>query len=190
MTSDRIVQPELFTNHLPAKATIASVGLVGSSAFETLCSLHPTTATLCSVTQGVPVLLKLLVAMMALDLISGVLAARAKGERLNSRRLGVGMKRKTLMLVMVAGGSLLDAVFANQFVALGGLLFKSTASWFIAVEALSLYENGDAMGIPMPPVFKKAVEWLLQKSGSKTALPPAVTTEAPSLPTDTPSNGR
>jgi toxin secretion/phage lysis holin len=182
MTSDRIVQPELFNSRTPAKAAIAAAGVTSSTLLERFCAWHPVATEACTITHGVPVLLKLLLAMMALDLVSGVLAARTSGERLSSRRLGVGMKRKTLMLLMVGAAVTLDAVFANQGFSLGGVLFKSTTAWFIAVESLSLYENGDRMGVPMPPVFKKAVEWLLQKSGNKTSLPPAVSGDSPAQP--------
>jgi toxin secretion/phage lysis holin len=176
MTSESLLPVGYLTDDVPAKAVIASASVVLTSLFDALCQYNAASADACALLGGVPVLLKLLLAMMGLDLISGVLAARAKGERITSKRLSIGMKRKTLMLLTAVASVVIDATLREHGLPFSGLLARWTMSWFIAVEALSLYENGDRMGVPMPPFLRTAIEWLLQRTRreAENALPEVI----------------
>ena len=154
------------TEQAPAKAVVAAGGVTFQVIVDQVCATNAYTALSCSVAHGINVLLKILLGMMALDLITGIMASWKSGERIASRRLGLGQKRKVVMLAVVASAVLLDSVFIAHGLDTGGLLYKWTTSWFIAVEALSLYENADKMGVRMPSFLKTTVENLLQKAES------------------------
>jgi toxin secretion/phage lysis holin len=165
---DRIFKSAYLTQAAPVKAAVSG-GAVGLAALlQWLCQLNNATELACAAVDGIHELVRVLLAMNALDLFTGVLAARQDGQRITSSRFGVGVKRKLLMLMMVASSVLLDHVFKANHLPLDGLLFTWTTSWFIATEALSLYENATRLGVPMPAFLKTAAEKLLQKSSNKT----------------------
>lgn len=150
---------EKMTSLALPKAVLATAVVATDSAFSKFCAAHSVT---CGVLGSFQKGVWLLFCMMGLDLISGVMAARAKREVITSRRFGAGMGRKIGMFLVVAGAFLLEEVFRDNSVDLHGLLVKWTVTWFIATEALSLYENAHALGLPMPKVMKSAIDWLLQ----------------------------
>lgn len=154
-----------FTEHAQFKTLVATTGVVGGTLLDTFCNVHPTTAMACTVAGFIPRLLWFLVAMMALDMVTGVLASRNQGERVHSRRLGEGVKRKIGMAAVIASAIIIDGVFAENGVPTAHIFYRATTSWFIGVEALSLYENTDRMGIPIPALLRNAIERLLQKHG-------------------------
>lgn len=174
MSDTPLFRLAIFTKDSAAKAIIASSGVAFSTIWDTVCARNQATTTACSVIAGVSVLLKILLALMALDLFTGTAAAWVTGDRITSRRLGVGMVRKTTQLVIVAVAAMLDGVFHERGLPTGDILYKWTACWFIAVEALSLYENASRMGVPMPGFLKGAIEWLLQRAGKSGNVVPAI----------------
>lgn len=162
--SANFLQLKDFTQDTAAKAVIASGGVVTASLRTLVCNSSETGALACSTFNGISDLLKILLAMMAMDLITGVMAARSEGQRISSRRLGVGTQRKVVMLLIVAAAVLIDGVLRAHSLPTGNILYSWTASWFIAVEALSLYENAGRLGVPLPKFLKSAIEALLQRA--------------------------
>lgn len=158
---DPVLKPEYFTEAAGTKAFIATGTVFTSTLAQSACSTVPA---ICGFISWVPDQLALLVGMMMLDMATGVLAARSEGQRVTSKRLGEGMKRKVGILFIIASTVLLEGLFSSNGLPLSGLLFKWTATWFICVEALSLYENADRMGVPIPAFLKKTVEKMLQKA--------------------------
>lgn len=94
--------------------------------------------------------LRLLVAMMGLDFISGIVAGclgrspLSKSGCLDSRASFAGLLKKGLILMVLAVAAQLDATLDGAFV-------RATTAWFYIVsEAISVLENAAIAGIPMP----------------------------------------
>ena len=111
-------------------------------------------------------LLKVLVAMMAADYLSGVVVALMGKSRkteyggLSSKVGALGLARKGLMMLVVLVGALLDA-------AVGGAVCRDAACWFyIANEGISLLENMSLAGVPFPEKIKALLGQQMEKGGS------------------------
>ncbi|MCX7829240.1 MAG: phage holin family protein [Thermanaerothrix sp.] len=106
---------------------------------------------------GWDVYLKVLVAFMVLDYLTGVIAAYQE-KKLDSNVGWKGITRKALIFVIVALAHLLDT-------ALGQELFRGLVIWFyIANEGLSVVENLGRAGVPIPAPLRAALESLKQKA--------------------------
>ena len=138
--------------------TVAASGVVESACAKL--------GTACSIVGYVPDILLVLGAMVTLDMLTGIFASRAEGQVVRSNKMREGVFKKFTMLLVIAGAVLLETVFKEHGFNLDGLLFRWTTSWFIVIEALSLYENAARMGIPMPAFLKRAMQWLIQKGES------------------------
>ena len=95
-----------------------------------------------------PDAVQILVYVMLADVLTGLTRAGMAGE-LNSHCSFRGMMKKAGMLIITALGVILDGEM-RPTVHLGSML----AAAFTAVEGVSIIENCDAMGIPLPPVFR------------------------------------
>lgn len=106
---------------------------------------------------GWDVYLKVLIAFMAFDYVTGVIAAYQE-KKLDSNVGWKGITRKVLVLVIVALAHLLDT-------ALGQQLFRGLVIWFyIGNEGLSVIENLGRAGVPIPAPLRAALESLKQKA--------------------------
>lgn len=94
----------------------------------------------------------LLVAVMALDILSGLLAGGRNGE-LNSSVSFHGMRKKAMMLLLVGLGSLVETRVPVPIAVL-------VAGAFAATEAISILENAGRLGVPIPAVLTDALERL------------------------------
>ena len=111
--------------------------------------------------------MKLLVAFMGMDILTGCLVAalwrrsnKSESGALNSRAGFKGLCRKCMILLMVWLGMLLDNALGATYVRNAVVLF------FIGNEGLSLLENLGLMGVPFPDFLKKALE-VLHDQGNK-----------------------
>lgn len=102
-------------------------------------------------------LLVVLVAMMAVDYVSGVLVAvMGKSQKteyggLSSKVGAYGLAKKGLMMLVVLVAALLDRAIGTQ-----AAVFRDAACWFyIANEGLSLLENLSLAGVPFPEKLKE-----------------------------------
>ena len=109
--------------------------------------------------------LKVLVAMMAADYITGVLVAalwqrsnKSESGALDSKAGFKGLCKKGMILLLVWLGVLLDEAMGVAYTRTAVVLF------FIGNEGLSLLENLGLMGVPFPATFKNMLE-ALQKKG-------------------------
>lgn len=108
--------------------------------------------------------LRVLVAFVVLDYITGVVAAWYE-RRLDSQVGMRGIARKVLLFVPVALAHWLDQM-------VGGTVLRSLAIWFyIANEGLSIVENLGRAGIPVPAVLMQALAQLRQKGDTGEAKP-------------------
>ncbi len=106
---------------------------------------------------GWDVALKVLVAFVVLDYITGVTAAWY--EKKLSSSIGLwGIAKKIILFIPVAMGLCLDNVLSTD-------ILRNIAIWFyIANEGLSILENMGRMGIPIPRPILDALQQLKKKS--------------------------
>ena len=101
-----------------------------------------------------------LIAFMALDYISGVLAAIG-GRKLSSKVGFRGLAKKLLILVFAALGHITDTYV------LGGVpaAMSAVMLFYIANEGISIVENAAELGLPVPQKIKNVLEQIKNKSG-------------------------
>ena len=105
--------------------------------------------------------MQVLVALMALDYLTGILVA-AVWQRSNKSSTGAldskagfkGLCKKGMILLLVWLGVLLDNAFGTTYVRMAVILV------FIGNEGISFLENLGLMGVPFPEFLKKALEAL------------------------------
>lgn len=105
--------------------------------------------------------MQVLVALMALDYLTGILVA-AVWQRSNKSSTGAldskagfkGLCKKGMILLLVWLGALLDNAFGTTYVRMAVIIF------FIGNEGISFLENLGLMGVPFPEFLKKALEAL------------------------------
>ena len=108
--------------------------------------------------------MQVLVALMALDYLTGVLVAavwkksnKSETGALDSKAGYKGLLKKGMILLLVWLGVLLDNAFSTTYVRTAVIIF------FIGNEGLSFLENLGLMGVPFPAFLKKALEALRDK---------------------------
>ena len=123
--------------------------------------------------SGLPPLIWVLVAVMALDYITGLMCGfhgtspKTESGKLSSSAAFKGLIKKAVIILVVFLAALLD-----QAVAMGaGVEFNAvtgaTCLWFIASEGLSIVENAAALGVKIPKVLLKALEIMQDQDDSK-----------------------
>lgn len=112
----------------------------------------------CRFVGGMDALVRALIALSALDYMSGVLVALIQ-KRLSSAVGFKGIAKKALVFVIVGASSLTD----SHVLGAGGALRGAVIGFYIANEALSLSENAALLGLPVPQRLKQALEQLKDK---------------------------
>ena len=112
--------------------------------------------------------MKVLIAMMAVDYISGLTVAgvwhrsgKSETGALDSRAGFKGLVKKVFTILLVWIGVLLDKALGTAYVRTAIIIF------FIGNEGLSLLENFGLMGVPYPEFLRKALEALREKGDGK-----------------------
>ena len=103
-----------------------------------------------------------LIAMVALDFMTGIMAAGTRRE-ISSGKMFKGLMRKFLILVLVAVAHVIDMYVTNTF----PVLQSAVMLFFIAHEALSIIENAAALGLPIPKKLMEVLEDLQGESGGE-----------------------
>ena len=107
---------------------------------------------------GWSALLGILLAFVAIDYITGILAAGSKGEL--SSTIGMrGIAKKICIFVLVAIAHLVDRALGD-----GTLIRDAAIFFYIANELLSIIENAGVLGVPIPDILLRAVEILKGKA--------------------------
>lgn len=134
------------------KATILGIiGIAGSAAAHYL--------------GGWDMALQVLVILMAADYITGILVAavfnkskKSTTGKLDSKAGFKGLCKKGMILIIVLVAHLLDEVSGTDVI-------RNTAIIaYIANETISIIENADLMGVPIPSIIRKALELMQNKS--------------------------
>ncbi len=107
--------------------------------------------------------LTILIVFMTIDYITGILRGFVT-KKLSSNVGLIGIARKSVILIVLIVAALLDRLINdNQFI------FRTLVCYFyIANEGLSILENCSAIGIPMHPKIKEALEQL--RDGNKKSI--------------------
>ncbi len=108
--------------------------------------------------------LNTLLIFMGIDYLTGIAAAgifhasdKTESGALSSKAGFKGICRKCAVLLLVLVGARLDVTLGTAFVKDG------VCAAFILNETLSVTENVGAMGVPVPPPVRRAVELLRSK---------------------------
>lgn len=103
-------------------------------------------------------LLMILAIFVAIDYITGLLAAGVEGA-LSSKEGFEGIIKKVFIFAMVAVATLLDMILTNK-----NIIRDATIFFYITNEFISIIENAGRVGLPIPPFIRNAVEVLKNKS--------------------------
>ena len=113
--------------------------------------------------------LTILVAVMAIDYISGVIVAacgkspKSEAGGLSSKVGFIGIAKKGFIMLLVLLATMLDRAIGNET-----MVFQtSLVFYYIANEGLSILENAALMGLPFPEKLKKALETLRDQENKK-----------------------
>lgn len=110
----------------------------------------------------------LLFALMPVDYITGILAAKKRGEIVSSRRGIEGIYKKLVMATLVfvgAGFDLLLKYVGGQFGFENVLPFACASIicvWLVSNEFISIFENAAVLGVKIPGILK-AVKGIRKK---------------------------
>ncbi|OMC83618.1 hypothetical protein BK128_18080 [Viridibacillus sp. FSL H7-0596] len=108
--------------------------------------------------DGVGMAVSILLAVMALDYATGLIAAFVN-KQLNSRIGTTGFARKLYVLLLIAAVYLVESIlFGSEHVGDG------IAIAYIAIEFISITENGVKMGAPMPPFVSELLSMVKSKT--------------------------
>lgn len=117
-------------------------------------------ALLMSAITNVPDAVLALLAMMALDILSGMIAG-GKAGKLNSSVSAAGLKRKAHILIIILAVAVLQKLAEIQ---LPISIVTAVALFYCAHEAISILENAAEAGLPIPDLVKQALEKLHQQT--------------------------
>ena len=106
---------------------------------------------------GWSALIKILVAFVVIDYVTGVLAAAYHGK-LDSNIGLKGIAKKVFIFIIVACGHLVDNAMGTQDIVRDAAIY-----FYIANELLSILENAGEIGLPVPDMLKNAIERLKGK---------------------------
>ena len=102
--------------------------------------------------------LNVLLIAMAIDYVTGVLAAAvSKKKRIDYKVGAKGIAKKTTILLIVAVGHLADEVLGTNIV------MMAITYAYLANEGLSIIENAEVIGVPVPNVVKMAYQTIGEK---------------------------
>lgn len=100
---------------------------------------------------GFDLLIQVLLILMIFDYISGIIAGYRSNE-LNSKRAFKGICKKIIILIIISCSTLLSYILRNSS------LRDIVAIFYVATEILSILENAEKCGVPIPNKLKKALE--------------------------------
>jgi toxin secretion/phage lysis holin len=115
----------------------------------------------------------LLVALNITDYVTGIVAARYRGEAVSSDIGFRGIAKKISMWLLVGLGAAMDWLLAYTTDTVGislpftCLVASLAAVWLIANEIISIVENIADIGAPLPPFLMKLAKMI--KAGAEQA---------------------
>lgn len=120
---------------------------------------------------GWDLMLEVLVAVMAIDYLTGVIVAwmgrsgKSETGALDSKAGARGIAKKVMMLLLVAAAAMIDRAMGTD-----KAIFRGMVIWFyVANEGLSILENLALAGVPFPKSVQNALEQLKKTRAEETA---------------------
>ena len=110
-----------------------------------------------SLLGGWDMLLRALMTLSVFDIVTGVTLAVSRGE-LSSRIALNGFTRKIGIYVIVGVAVVLDELFGMNMVLRG-----ATIGFFISTEGLSIIENWEKFGLPLPKKLRDAITKVVEE---------------------------
>lgn len=120
---------------------------------------------------AIPVLL--LVGANIVDYVTGLFAAKYRGQAVSSYKSFKGIAKKINMWLLVGVGAMIDCLldFASANIGIsihfGFLIACAVAAWLIFNELISILENVRDIGTPLPPFLLKLITYLKGKVENK-----------------------
>ena len=105
-----------------------------------------------------------LLACNLIDYFTGIAAAENRNEKVSSYKGIRGITKKVFMYLLIVVGSLMDLMLQYMFnnlnipIKLPYIVGCIVACWLVLNEMLSILENLNDIGIPMPPFLMPLVE--------------------------------
>lgn len=114
-----------------------------------------------------------------IDYITGIMAARKRGEKVSAEVGLNGIIKKVCQWLLVIVGWMLDVIIENCVKTavpdfdVPIIIALFVAFWLVANEMLSILENIDEIGVPIPWFLKKAIVYFLNttEKNAKEAIP-------------------
>ena len=103
-----------------------------------------------------------LLAFVVIDYITGVMCAIAD-KKLSSAVGFKGICRKVLIFLLVGIANILDV----QVIGTGSVLRTAVIFFYISNEGVSLLENAEHLGLPIPVIIKTVLEQLHDRAESE-----------------------
>lgn len=133
-------------------------------------------ATLTSLLGNLAIPVYLLVAFNIVDYLTGILAAKNRGQVVSSYYGFIGIAKKVCMYLLVGVGVGVDVLLKYIVESLGlpivlpFIVGCIVAVWLVLNEIISILENLNDIGVPMPPFLMPLVERIrgtIEKKGKE-----------------------
>ena len=99
-----------------------------------------------------------LVAFVAIDYITGVMAA-ILDKKLSSEIGFRGIFRKVMIFILVGIGNIIDIYLLGK----GGAIRTAVIFFYLSNEGISILENSSRIGLPVPEKLKNVLEQMNRK---------------------------
>ena len=111
---------------------------------------------------GVDGFLYALIAFAVIDYITGVMCA-VSDKKLDSKVGFKGICRKVLIFTLVGIGNIVDVYVLGQ----AGVLRMAVIFFYLSNEGVSILENSEHLGLPIPEKLKDVLEQLHDRTGNE-----------------------
>ena len=118
--------------------------------------------TSCLGTLAIPVYI--LVACNVIDYVTGITSACVRKEEVSSYKGILGIAKKVFMYLLIVVGVFIDLMLQYMFknlnipISLPFIVGCIVACWLVLNEMLSILENLNEIGVPMPPFLMPLVD--------------------------------
>lgn len=108
----------------------------------------------------------ILIGCNVIDYITGILSAKARGEKVTSYQGVIGIAKKICMWLLVVVGWIVDLTIAYAAEPFGlEIELKCTVAFIVCLwltfnELISILENISQIGVPIPSFLIKVVKWM------------------------------
>ena len=130
---------------------------------------------------GLAPMVQLLMALMIIDIATGVLAAAGSGK-LSSQVSMKGMSKKAVILCLVLAAFVLEGASRSAGITIALPIGGIVAAFYAAHEGLSIIENAAEAGLPVPQILKDAMSKIEQVGDATDAPPTTSATNSPTVP--------